>query len=111
VAAWLQILGERHDEILHEVNVHGVNVHAVDVSNKTKDMTSRLLLLLLLLTLHPAIFRQHKHVPDVRGHIVPVGRTTAASRFPPNSLIIIYQEYNKTVSYLPKVIDFLKCMH
>jgi hypothetical protein len=54
----LQILGERHDEILHEVNVH-----AVDVSNKTQDMTSRLL---LLLTLHPAIFRQHKHVPDVR---------------------------------------------
>jgi hypothetical protein len=35
VAAWLLILGERHDEILHEVNVH-----AVDVSNKTRDMAA-----------------------------------------------------------------------
>jgi hypothetical protein len=59
-AVWLQILGERHDDILHEVNVHKVNVHAVDVNNKTQGMTSRLLL--LLLTLHLAILRQHKHV-------------------------------------------------
>jgi hypothetical protein len=62
---WLQILGEGHDEILYEANVHEVNVHAVDVNNKTQGMTSRLLL--LLLTLHPAIPRQHKHVPDLRG--------------------------------------------
>jgi hypothetical protein len=56
---WLHILGERHDEIPHRVNMH-----EVDVNKKKQGTTSRFL---LLLTSHPAILHQHKHVSDVRG--------------------------------------------